>query len=162
MTPSLKDYETYVAEYEKQLAKIQELNGNDVPFDIGPKLNKAAFSGAFQIQASISESNGEEITARRISKIVARQQLFYATPSQAEIQLSKFKDPEIQQMFPENLQKVANGLTREDLLYGTESARQLVNYLKEQYDKFMAEDAGPNKGKAQRAARKISQIYFGS
>lgn len=160
--PSLKDYETYVEEYEKQLSKIQELNGNNVPFDIGPKLNKAAFSGAFQIQASISESNGEDITARRIAKTVARQQLFYATPSQAEIQLSKFKDPEIQQMFPENLRKIANRLTREDLLYGTESARQLVGYLKEQYEKFMAEDAGPNKGKAQRAARKISQIYFGS
>ena len=160
--PSLKEYEIYVAEYDKQLAKIQELNGNDVPFDIGPKLNKPAFSGAFQIQASISESNGEEITARRIAKIVARQQLFYATPSQAEVQLEKFKDPEIQKMFPDNLQKIAKGLTKEDLLYGTESARQLVNYLKEQYDKFMAEDVGPSRGRAQRVARKISQIYFGS
>lgn len=160
--PSLKDYEIYVAEYDKQLAKIQELNDSEVPFDIGPKLNKAAFSGAFQIQASILEGGGEEMTPRQISKIVARQQLFYATPSQAEIQLIKFKDPEIQQMFPDNLRKIADGLTKEDLLYGTESARQLVDYLKSQYEKFMAEDAGPNKGKAQRAARKISQIYFGS
>lgn len=162
MTPTLKDYEVYLAEYDKQLAKIQELNGNDVPFDIGPKLNKAAFSGAFQIQEAISISNNEEITAKRIAKTVARQQLFYATPSQAEKQIEKFKSPEVMELFPDNLRAIADDLTKEDLLYGTESARQLIDFLKNEHKRYMAEDSGPMKGKAARAARKISQIYFGS
>lgn len=162
MTPSLKDYEIYVAEYDKQLAKIQEMNGNDVPFDIGPKLNKAAFSGAFQIEANIQESNGEPLTSRQVAKIVARQQLFYATPSQAEIQLERFKNPEVQDLLPENLRKIAKGLTREDLLYGTPAAREIVDFLKAEHKRLMEADAGPARGKAQRAARLISQIYFGS
>lgn len=162
MNPTLADYNAYVAEYDKQLEIIQEMNGDTVPFDIGPKLNKAAFSGAFQIKDAMNLGEGIEMNGREIAQAVAREQLFWASPKKASNALEKWNDPELLKNFPTDIQGQIRSLTHEDLLYGTEKARNIVSFLDKERARLAAQDTGPAKGRATRVARQIAQLYFGS
>lgn len=160
MTPTLKDYQAYVEEYDSQYNMIEMMGGEEgVAFDIGPKLNKAAFSQAFEIEAADAKMND---TSKDIAKRIARTQLFYASPSQAEKQLEIWSNPEAVKLMPEDIKALEGKITREDLLYGSPKGRRLIDFIESEYKRFISEDSGPQKGRASRAGKKVSQLYFGS
>ena len=159
MNPTLKDYQDYLDEYDKQYAIIEQLGGEEgIAFDIGPKLNKAAFSQAFKIAEMENTNESSMVIAHK----VARTQLFYASPSQAEKQLTIWDNLDAVKLMPESIRALENNITKEDLIYGTAKGRQLIAFIQSEYERFIREDKGAKKGKASRAAKRISQLYFGS
>lgn len=163
MKPTILDYEAYVAEYDKLVQEIENANGGVVPFDIAPKLNKAAFKFAFDIKAGEEEAKGiESLTSKQVAKEVAREGLYFTTEGQATRHLEMFEDPTRYAKLPDEIKALKGNITREDLLLGTENARRLTDFLAEEYKKFKLEDTGTEKGKGKRAKQKVSQLYFGS
>jgi hypothetical protein len=163
MTPTLKDYEAYLEEYDKQYNTILEFAGQDgIPFDIGPRLNKAAFRQSFNIAVGENASSGVMESSTTIAHKIARTQLFYQSPKQAERQLAIFDDEKSYENMPPEIKALKGKITKEDLLYGTPSAIALTDFLKEQYNKYKEEDTGDKKGKGKRAAARVSQTFFGS
>ena len=163
MKPTILDYEAYVAEYDKLVQEIENANGGVVPFDIAPKLNKAAFKFAFDIKAGEEEAKGiESLTSKQVAKEVAREGLYFTTEGQATRHLEMFEDPVRYEKLPDEIKALKGNITREDLLLGTDIARRLTDFLADEYERFKTEDTGTEKGKGKRAKQKVSQLYFGS
>ena len=105
---------------------------------------------------------GIEMNGREIAQAVAREQLFWASPKKASNALEKWNDPDLIKNFPTDIQGQIRSLTHEDLLYGTEKARNIIAFLDKERARLAAQDIGPAKGRATRVARQIAQLYFGS